>query len=362
MKPRVFRVLLAVVAVVLLYGSLYPLEFRQPIWQRLTYRAAYGRAAQLDVLLNVLVYMPLGVLAAFAFRAWWARGLAWLAVSAMSLGIEFAQLWIRSRDGNLRDFYCNSLGALLGLFGGILLARRFRVEHFARLWRRDPSAWLLLMLWMLWQLFPFVPSARFGKLHEFFNIWSAPSFSFLPMGDALCTGLALGLMTRSAAAPWAWAGVSGTLLLRGFIVGNTIPLPVFVLTLAAFALSRRLRVPAGLAASLMVTWLLLRELYPFAFSPIATPFHWSVFISLLEAERVAASRTLLGKLFLYGAALWMLRAAGWRLWLSASLLSLLLLACEWLQRYLPGRTAELTDVVLVLLSAALLAVARKFRP
>lgn len=361
MTGRVFRVLLVLAASVLLYGSLYPLEFREYPWPRLIYRPAYGRAAHLDVLLNVLVYMPLGAFAAMGFRAWWARGLAWVALSAMSLGIEFAQLWIRTRNGDLRDFYCNSLGTLLGLFGGVWLARRLRVESLAKLWRRDPGAWLLLILWMLGQLFPFVPLARFSKLHEFLSLWAAPSFSFLQMGDALSTGLALGLMTRSAAAPWAWAGVTGTLLLRGFIVGNSLPLPVFVLTIAAFAVSRRLRVPAGLAASLMVTWLLLRELHPFAFTRLAVPLKWGVFHSLLEAERVAASRTLLGKLFLYGAALWMLRAAGWRLWLSTSLIALLLLGCEWLQRYLPGRTAEITDVVLVLLAAALLALARKFR-
>ncbi|MFN7937636.1 MAG: VanZ family protein [Bryobacteraceae bacterium] len=356
-----FRVLLVLGAAVLLYGSLYPLEFREYPWPRLIYRPAYGRAAQLDVLLNVLVYMPLGAFAAMGFRAWWARGLAWIALSAMSLGIEFAQLWIRTRNGDLRDFYCNSLGALLGLLAGVWLAKRLRLEHLAKLWRRDPGAWLLLILWMLGQIFPFVPLARFSKLHEFLGLWSAPSFSFLQMGDALSTGLALGLLTKSAAAPWAWLGVTATLLLRGFIISNTLPLPVFVFTIAAFALSRRFRVPAALAASLMVTWLLLRELYPFAFSRIATPFHWGLFTSLLESERVAATRILLGKLFLYGAALWALRAAGWRLWLSASMLALLLLGCEYLQRYLPGRTAEWTDVVLLLLSASLLAMARKFR-
>lgn len=361
MTHRVFRVLLAVAAAALLYGSLYPLEFREPIWPRLMYRAAYGRAAELDVVLNVLVYMPLGVLAAMAFRAWWARGAAWIAVSAMSLGIEYAQLWIRSRDGNLRDFYCNCLGTLLGLMAGVWLARRLRVERLAKLWRRDPSAWLLLILWMLWQLFPFVPSARLAKINEFLRVWSAPSFSFLAVGDALCAGLALGLLTKSSGAPWAWVALVGTLLTSGFIAGNTLPLPVFVLTLASFGVCRWRRVPAGLAASLMVTWLLLRELYPFAFSRVAVAFHWGVFSSLLEAERVAASRTLLGKCFLYGSALWMLRSAGWRLWMGAFLLGTLLLGCEWLQRYLPGRTPELTDVVLVLLSAGLLGLVRKFR-
>ncbi|MBS1824175.1 MAG: VanZ family protein [Acidobacteria bacterium] len=361
MTERVFRFLLVLSASVLLYGSLYPLEFRETPWPHLIYRPATVRALQLDAILNVLVYIPLGAFAAAGFRTWRARGLAWIALCAMSLGIEYTQLWIRTRTGDLRDFYCNSFGALLGLLGGVWLARRLRLERLAKLWRRDPGAWLLLIFWMLWQLFPFVPLARFAKLHELIALWSAPSLSFLQIGDALCSGLALGLLTKSAGAPWALPCVAATLLLRGFIIGNTLPLTVFIPAVVVFAICRRMRVPIGLAASLTVTWLLLRELYPFAFSRHAASFHWGTFHSLLEAERVAAARTLLGKLFLYGASLWMLLAAGWRLSLAAPLLALLLLGCEWLQRYLPGRTPELTDPVLVLLMAAILAMAHKFR-
>jgi VanZ family protein len=359
---RVFRLLLAACAAALLYGSLYPLEFRDfPTWPTLRYRIAYTRGVYLDIVLNVLVYAPLGVLAALSFRKWPPRLATWLAISAMSLAIEYTQLWIRTRDGNLRDFYANAFGALLGVLAGGWLLKRLRVESVAKLFRRDRAAWLLLAVWTFWQLFPFMPSARIGKLQSLIALWKTPSFSFLEMGDALSTGMALAFLTSSAAAPWAWLGIAATLLTRGFIAGHSLPLPVFLFTLAAFAACRRYRVPATLAASLMITWIALRELHPFHFSRVAAPFHWGLLSAVLEAERISVIRTLAGKFFLYTSALWLLRAAGLRLSIAAPLFACLLALCEWLQRYLPGRTPELTDVLIALAGAFLLTVASKSR-
>ncbi len=359
MTLRIFRLLLVVCAAALLYGSLYPWEFRDyPLWPSLRYRVAYTRGVYLDIVLNVLVYAPLGVFAALSFRKWSARLAAWLTISAMSLGIEYTQLWIRTRDGNLRDFYANSLGALIGVLAGIWFLKRLRIESVAKFFRRDRAAWLLMGVWILWQTFPFVPSIRFARVTSFLNLWSAPRFSFLECGDSLLVGMALAFLAKSAKAPWPWLGLIGTLLLRGIIIGHSLPLPVFVLTIAGFAATCRFQPSAGLAAPLMVTWILLRELSPFSFSNIAAPFQFS---AVLEADRIPVIRSLLGKFFLYTSTLWLLKEAGWRLPLATALLSAILLACELLQRYLPGRTPELTDVILALAGALLLTVARKAR-
>jgi len=359
-SPRLFRLLLVAAALVILYGSLYPLEFTATRrWPGLYYRAAYGRAAYFDLLLNVLVYIPLGVLVAVSFRKWPARIAAWIGISAMSLGIEYAQLWIRTRDGNLRDFYANAFGTLIGVLTGGWLAKRLRLESVAKLIKRDRAAWLLMATWMLWQAFPFMPSMRFAKLTAFLNLWSAPRFSFLECGDSLIIGMALAFLAKSTKAPWPWLGLIGTLLLRGIVVGHSLPLPVFVLTFAGFAVTRRFQPSAGLAAPLLVTWILLRELSPFSFSSIAAPFQFS---AVLEADRIPVIRSLLGKFFLYTSSLWLLKEAGWRLWLGTALLSTILLVCEVIQRYLPGRTPEFTDVLVTIAGAIMLRVASRHRP
>lgn len=352
MNQRLFRLLLIVAAAALLYGSLHPLEFTATRrWPSLYYRAAYGRAMQLDLLLNVLVYIPLGVLAAMSFRKWPARIAAWIGISAMSLGIEYAQLWIRTRDGNLRDFYANAFGALIGVLAGTWLAKRLRLESVAKLLKRDRAAWLLMATWILWQVFPFVPSIRFAKLNSFLALWSSPKFAFLECGDSLIVGMALAYLSKSAKAPWPWLGLIGTLLLRGIVIGHSLPLPVFILTIGGFAITRRFQPSAGLAAPLLVTWILLRELSPFSFSSFAAPFQFS---AVLEADRIPVIRSLLGKFFLYTSTLWLLKEARWPLSLATALLSTILLVCELIQRYLPGRTPEFTDVLVTIAGAIML--------
>ncbi|MBL8178771.1 MAG: VanZ family protein [Bryobacterales bacterium] len=362
MNHRLFRLLLVIGALTLLYGSLHPWEFlSSPRWPALLYRPPYGRSAYLDVLLNILAYVPLGLLAALSFRKWPARIAAFLAVSAMSLAIEYAQLWIRTRDSNLRDFYCNSLGTFLGVLAGPWLAKRLRIASVAKVFQRDPAAWSLLLAWIFWQTFPFLPHLRFIKLTALLTLWRAPRFSFLETGDSLCTGMVLALLAASARAPWAWLVLIATLLLRSLIIGHSLPLPVFLGAIAGFALTRRFQPKASLAAPLLLTWILLRELYPFSFAPAAATFHWGLFAAILEAERITVIRTLLGKFFLYTSALWLLKESGWRTVPAATLLSVALLVCEWLQRYLPGRTPELTDVILAIAGAALLTVLTRQR-
>lgn len=359
MSLRLFRLLLVVAALALLYGSLHPLEFLPARrWPGLYYRPPYGRSGYLDVVLNVLAYVPLGMLAAASFRKWPARLATGFAISAMSLGIEYAQLWIRTRDGNLSDFYANALGAFIGVLGGGWFLKRLHLESIGKIWRRDRAAWLLMLAWIFWQTFPFVPSIRFAKLTAFLNIWSAPRFNFLEIGDSLLVGMTLAFLVGSAKAPWPWLGLTGTLLLRGIIIGHSLPLPVFILTIAGFAATRRVQPSAGLAAPLMVAWVLLRELSPFSFSTIATPFQFSF---VLETDRIPVIRSLLGKFFLYTSTLWLLKEAGWRLSLATALLSTILLGCEFIQRYLPGRTPEFTDVLVTIAGAVMLALAAKRR-
>jgi hypothetical protein len=60
----------------------------------------------------------------------------------------------------------------------------------------------------------------------------------------------------------------------------------------------------------------------------------------------------LRKCFWYGSVVWLLRAAGWRLWVAAFAITLLLCVIEISHLHIVGRTAETTDPLLALILAA----------
>jgi len=69
--------------------------------------------------------------------------------------------------------------------------------------------------------------------------------------------------------------------------------------------------------------------------------------------------TFLRKCFWYGSAIWLLRAAGWRLARAAVAVALLLGAIEGIQIHLPGRVAEITDPLLALILAVTLGLSER---
>ena len=88
------------------------------------------------VLLNVLLFMPLGVLLAAATgRPWWWVGLAALAGSALAELVQWG--WL-ARDGSWSDVVANTLGGLVGAVAVSLLGRP-RSRRAGRRGRRRPG-------------------------------------------------------------------------------------------------------------------------------------------------------------------------------------------------------------------------------
>ncbi len=122
-----YAVILAAVTAIIVYGSLYPFDFAHghksvgPLRSLLsTWRSLYGWG---DVLVNVLLYAPLGF---FLVRAL-PRGtgfarllLAGLAGLTLCTSIEIAQYYDRGRDTSMSDVYANTAGALAGAAAGVL--------------------------------------------------------------------------------------------------------------------------------------------------------------------------------------------------------------------------------------------------
>jgi hypothetical protein len=112
------------------------------------------------------------------------------------------------------------------------------------------------------------------------------------------------------------------------------------------------------AALILSVWiiaaLILQELSPYHFSPTPHSFSWLPLRGFIESGLDWGAVMFLKKSFWYGAAIWSLQEAGAGYLLPALGVSLLLGVLESIQRYLPGRTAEISDSILALLIAFLL--------
>jgi hypothetical protein len=99
---------------------------------------------------------------------------------------------------------------------------------------------------------------------------------------------------------------------------------------------------------------ILQALEPFQFLDQPRPFGWIPFRSLMRGSLGIAVVAFQEKVFAYGCLVWLLIRCGWP-WLrataaAAGLVMLLRLA----QVYLPGRSAEVTDVLILVIMAGIM--------
>ena len=178
MNPtRQAQALLLVIIIGLIYGTLFPLtgwdsQNVNPLSALLDAKMhlSFG-----DLVVNVLVYMPLGFCAALAFGNQSTTRkiiVATLVGAALSFALELLQAFLPNRVSSLSDLALNALGASIGAFIACNIAKE---AHFGRWLRQldkryvrpEPLAKLGIAIAALWastQLLPFVPSPDIGNL------------------------------------------------------------------------------------------------------------------------------------------------------------------------------------------------------
>ncbi|MEO6827222.1 MAG: VanZ family protein [Microbacteriaceae bacterium] len=80
---------------------------------------------RLEFTANMAMFLPVGLffLLLFGRRLWW---LAILLSFALTVGIEFVQLFLPTRVSDVRDILSNTSGAVIGVFLGLVLTARSR--------------------------------------------------------------------------------------------------------------------------------------------------------------------------------------------------------------------------------------------
>lgn len=363
-------------AVLIAYGSLFPFEFVDPSQLGRSLRAMLRNASLWshggDVLGNFVLFLPLGVLASLdPVRpcAWQRLVPTWLAAMAFAALLQVLQLYVPQREPAVSDVLWNGIGMAVGQWMGLLLGPS-REGQGARAGReRDPVALALLVALTLGLWSPLVPTIDWQNVKDALKPllalrvaeWrlvhaAAAAAMALVLWEAVGSG-ARSVVDRERLPRWrlvvpvsAW--VLGVLAVKPFIAGQAIHASTIVgfgAGLALVSAPRSVRGRQGVALGAALLSLVIHQVLPWQWRPMPAPFHWLPFEAMLEGSMLANAWSLFGLVTMLGFVLWVSRELGAATLPVAMLLSAGLLVTEWLQRWMEGRTPDITAAVVALL-------------
>ncbi|HKQ13248.1 MAG TPA: VanZ family protein [Steroidobacteraceae bacterium] len=364
--------LLLVVLALIVYGSLYPFNFKADaihggVFEAL-HQLSWARAGRGDRISNVLLYLPLGFCLFLWLETRWPRATSMIAATVLgtllSLSIEVAQVYISARVPSFWDVTLNAVGTLLGVTAGLAWGGLTRLMHLpgrADKPLRDPGAMLLLGLWLAWRFAPFIPQFDLVKLKAALQPLFSPQFdpvivfSFLTFW--LVVNQAVAAVVSRPRRLEALLLVIATVLVGRLLVANQSFLPgellALLLLLPMLLVMHRLRPRRAVLVFALIVVMLIDGLAPFDFAPPMGRFDLWPFLGWFEIGLPAAIQLidwseLFGKLFLYGALLWVIKEWGASIGVAVLALVVTVLAIELLQAWLPEQNASITDPLLAL--------------
>ncbi len=377
------HILAAAYALLIVYGSLYPfgdwlpaedmLAFLTAPWPRYIIRS--------DIITNILIYLPMGLLVARALRFRLRPGAAVIAATALclllSLAMESLQALLPGRVSSLLDLLLNGLGGL----GGALLARLTvnppgplrRLAALRREWflpgRAMDLGLVALGLWALSQLTPLLLSLDTDNLRKgLLPLWTPgfPSLFNWPQLAAYAGTIAgLGLFGTILARPeknmaLPFIGfVSAVLLVKILVMGRYLALETALgaaMGMALMVVLRHAPKPLRFAAGglALLAGFVLAELEPTAsviFKP-PQPFNWIPFHGQMHTLSGFSEILSLFWPFLalgcLGAFITRAHRRRWMAFIGGLLVLAVMFALEWQQQTIPGQHADITDILLAL--------------
>jgi VanZ family protein len=371
---RTARWLLAAVIVLILYGSLFPFEFEPPAARSLYELAAsltFQHSSRGDVIANLLLYTPLGLCMTIALpRRWRAAAVVVLTIAAgmlLSLTVELLQTLEPARVASLTDVLLNTAGTASGCAAALVyvaLGTHIQIPGLADS-RPAPIPLGFVLLWLSYRLAPFVPTLDWQKIKDALKpVFLSPTVDAVEalafLVGWLVVAHAVRRMWRREYATLALVALAaGTQIARVFIVGKTLNPSELAALVALLALVPAMgRLAAGrrslVLALAIAAIIFVQGMEPWQFAAGAHAFSWVPFKSSLSDSLDVNIGVLLEKFFWYASLVWLLTQWSRALVASAAVATLLVGAIEFVQVWLPGRSAEITDPLLVLAVAGLL--------
>ncbi len=365
--------LIAVVALIV-YGSLYPFNFKADAIDGGLFEAleklSWARAGKSDRIANVLLYLPFGFCAFLWLNHRVGKRASLLVATLMgavlSLMIEVAQVYVSARVPSLKDLALNTLGASLGAAGGLLWRAVARLMHLPtreELPTRDPGAALVVGMWLIFRSAPFLPQWDLGKLKAALRPLFEPHWDAVAVVIYLICWLvvnqALASLVRRSRRLEALLLVIAAVLAARLVVANQsfvadellallLLLPLLVVMHRMTPTVRNALLIIGLAAVLV-----MEGLAPFDFAGEAKRFDLWPFLVWFDLNPSAVLDSvdwtaMLGRLFMFTALLWLLREAEVPINITIGLVTIGVLSLEIAQLWLPNQSGSITDPALAL--------------
>lgn len=351
------------VLLLVVYGSLYPFKWSFSDPQAFIWR---GRIGLVDLLENIVLFVPLGGLLGWAGQGRarrWGFFAAWF---VLALALASALQWLQKylpRTPALSDVIFNMVGFVLGWGAGFVA--RWRVGHLLNRhhgWAdADRFTLVLIALWGVAELYPLIPTLDVSSVAQNVkSLWQQdlwqPRRMLLHMGMAVIGLSAVAHLARTAhlahRARASALGAALAVLAGKFVVVGQSPGMAVVLGIGGgWLLWRWLDSWApgtrwAAAAWVALATYLLEAIWPWAWRTPPADMAWMPFASSLSTWVQAAITARALECLCFGAILWSTVRNGALLGGMTVCTAVLALACEWTQRYLPTRTAEITSVVL----------------
>lgn len=367
-SSRSFRVSVGLVLLLIVYGSLHPFQWNVAEPQAFIW---IGPVGLVDLVENIVLFLPLGVLLGWAWqgrarprRRHLCMSILW--VLGVAAGLQWLQKYL-PRAPALSDVVFNMAGYGLGWCCGAVA--RSRIGHLIGSERHgqwahaDRFALALIVFWLLAGWYPLIPTLDVSSVAQNVkSLWQQALWQ--PRRMALHAGMAvIGLsavahLARSAGLAHRarqWALLATLAALAGkFLVVDQVPGVAVVAGIAGGGLLWRwIDAWAEGARWAAVAWValaiyLLEAIWPWQWRDPPAAMSWIPFASALSTSVQSAITTRAFECLCFGAIIWSTVRHGALLVGMTVCTALLALACEWIQRYLPMRTAEITSVCLAL--------------
>lgn len=366
----------------IVYGSLYPFsDWREPttpLFDFLHFNPN-EHLDKADVVQNVLVYMPLGMLMVLWFKDKIQYLPALLCVTLVGTGLSFVlesiQQYLPSRVASFSDLAMNALGTCVGGILAAFLTRETvsgaRIGRLRDAWFRAgplPDIGLIaIALWVLSQTSPLVPSLDVGHLRQGLALLkrSIADFPNLNLAQTCIYALyieGLALLAVTLKAPGRKIGLQYTLLVgavllcKVLVVGRQLSLEAMIGAITAAILLPCLRMSNSKAAIfgmvMVAAGFSFHELtsgdgaatYPFNFIPLV-----GQMASLSGLENILEMFWPFWAIAYFARYLTPLYRRDEVAWFGGGAVLVTLFLLEWHQQVLPGRFGDITQVLIGML-------------
>jgi VanZ family protein len=347
-----------------LYGSLYPFTFTIMELDKVDFADVLSVSATFDMLNNVALFVPVGVLARLSAsedkRKVWTYSASALFVAALA---QLFQAFVPERYPGLWDVVMNAVGLVFGLGLASILGQwiKAQAEDASAL---SAPAGLLISAFFVYQLYPFVPAMDWSFLKA--SIMSTYRMSRIFNGATVFQYAVYWLVISALLFPmvrkkeWRvvflflpfaifvlriiiWRNVPNLWQLSGALIGEAL----------YFVLAGRKTLPMVLVAALFSA-ILLEGITPFYWRPAELSFALIPFESVLRGSPHSNVLALSQKMFLYGSLVW----CAWQVWDRKFLITLVVAAylgaVEAAQVYIASGRPEVSDAILVVIMAFVL--------